>query len=71
MKKAWFLAAAVVALATAAPFAAFSQETPPTEAVVGKLAPEIQVGEWIGSTGLNTLADLRGDVVFIEFWGTH
>lgn len=71
MKKALFVAAMALGLATAVPFAAWSQETPPAEAVVGKAAPEIQVGSWIGSNGLHTLADLKGDVVFIEFWGTH
>ena len=76
MKREFFLAAAIVALGTAAPFAAYPQEkspaeTAPTEAAVGKLAPDIQINDWIGGDGRTSLADFRGEVVFLEFWGTH
>ena len=38
---------------------------------LGQAAPEIQVGDWINGDGRTTLEDYRGEVVFLEFWGTH
>jgi hypothetical protein len=73
MKRPFALAALGLALAVAAPLAtsgtAWSQDG--AAAVVGKPAPEIQVGDWINGDGRSTLADFRGEVVMLEFWGTH
>lgn len=71
MKKAIFLAATALALVTAAPYVAFTQETGQTVAVVGKPAPDIQVNDWINGDGRTSLADFKGEVVFLELWATH
>ncbi len=38
---------------------------------LGQMAPEIQVNEMIHGDGRTSLADFRGEAVFLEFWGTH
>ena len=38
---------------------------------MGQPAPEIQVQDWINGDGRTNLADLRGEVVLLEFWKTH
>lgn len=70
MRKMLFLGAALLALATAAPVAAYPQETAPTTAVTGRPAPDIEVGDWINGDGRTSLADFRGEVVVLEFWAT-
>ena len=37
---------------------------------VGSMAPEIDAKEWFNPPPATTLADLRGKVVFVEFWAT-
>jgi thiol-disulfide isomerase/thioredoxin len=37
---------------------------------VGSQAPEIEAGEWFNEPVGTSLEDLRGRVVFIEFWAT-
>ena len=37
---------------------------------VGAKAPEIQAKEWFNEPAGQSLAALRGQVVFIEFWAT-
>ena len=54
---------AFVALAAGAAFGA--------PAVRGDPAPEIQTTDWIRGDGRTTLADFRGQVVYLEFWKTH
>jgi thiol-disulfide isomerase/thioredoxin len=39
--------------------------------LVGRDAPEIQAHDWIGGDGRSSLADFRGEVVYLEFWKTH
>ena len=70
MKKALFLGAALLALATTAPLSAWSQDAAPKTAVKGQAAPDIEVGDWINGDGRTSLADFRGEVVFLEFWAT-
>lgn len=41
--------------------------TPPTDARVGRPAPEINNEVWLNSESLN-LSDLKGKVVLVEFW---
>ena len=36
-----------------------------------KLAPEIEISEWINGDGRTSLADYRGEVVLLEFWSSH
>ncbi len=36
-----------------------------------KLAPEIEVLDWINGDGRTSLADFRGGVVLLEFWSSH
>jgi len=36
----------------------------------GAWAPDIEVKSWMNYSGGQTLAELRGRVVFIEFWAT-
>jgi hypothetical protein len=43
----------------------------PAPGAVGSVAPEVDAREWIGSDGRTSLADFRGEVVLLEFWGTH
>ena len=40
-------------------------QTPP-----GQNAPEISVDQWFNDPPGTSLADLRGRVVFLEFWAT-
>ncbi len=40
------------------------------QAGAGALAPEIDAKDWFNSPPGTTLADLRGKVVFVEFWAT-
>jgi hypothetical protein len=71
MKRAFVVATLFLALA--APLAATGQETkdaPPAVAAEGRLAPEIFVSHWIGGDGRTSIADFRGEVVLLEFWGT-
>lgn len=37
---------------------------------VGSMAPEIDAKEWFNQPPATTLAELRGKVVFVEFWAT-
>jgi hypothetical protein len=37
----------------------------------GQEAPDIQVNEWVNGDGRNSLADFRGEVVYLEFWKSH
>lgn len=37
---------------------------------VGSPAPEIEAGEWFNDPAGTSLEELRGRVVFIEFWAT-
>lgn len=65
MKSAYLMkTVAVVALATAA--------AAPLEAQieVGRYAPNIAGVNWINPGPGNTLADMRGRVIFLEFWAT-
>ena len=70
MRKVMVLAAAAFAFALAAPYAAWSQEGPPAAAAVGALAPDIQIQDTINGDGRTSLADFKGEVVFLEFWAT-
>jgi len=36
-----------------------------------KLAPEIEIRDWINGDGRTSLSDYRGQVVLLEFWNTH
>lgn len=36
----------------------------------GSYAPEIEAREWFNSPPGTSLAELRGKVVFVEFWAT-
>ncbi len=63
-----------LALAVAVPFStSFSEQvtmgTGP--ATVDQLAPDIQISSTINGDGRTSLADFRGEVVFLEIWGTH
>jgi thiol-disulfide isomerase/thioredoxin len=37
---------------------------------VGSMAPEVDAKEWFNPPPATTLAELRGKVVFVEFWAT-
>jgi thiol-disulfide isomerase/thioredoxin len=37
---------------------------------VGSYAPEIEAKEWFNSPPGTSLTELRGKVVFVEFWAT-
>jgi len=37
---------------------------------VGQTAPELRVGSWVRPPIASSLADLRGRVVFLEFWSS-
>lgn len=37
---------------------------------VGSMAPEIEAKEWFNQPPGTSLAELRGKVVFVEFWAT-
>jgi hypothetical protein len=69
MKRAFFVAA--LALGAMTPLVAAGEDTAPATAAVGQLAPEIQVTDWINGDGRTSISDFRGEVVFLEFWGTH
>lgn len=74
MRRTTGIAAGGVALAftLAGSFAAYPGDgKAPANAAVGELAPEIEVREWINGDGRTSLADFRGEVVLLEFWGTH
>ncbi|HBF22584.1 MAG TPA: hypothetical protein DDW23_02095 [Planctomycetes bacterium] len=38
--------------------------------VAGQKAPEISASSWLNSPPGTSLADLRGRVVYLEFWAT-
>lgn len=72
MKSAFVLA--TLTLVLAAPLLAAgedTEQTAPAVAAVGQLAPEIFVKHWIGGDGRTSIEDFRGEVVLLEFWGTH
>ena len=73
MKKSFLLAGLALALAVGLPTVvsktAHSDQTGP--AAVNAPAPEVSLGNTIGGDGRTALADFRGEVVFLEFWGTH
>lgn len=72
MKKMLVLAGLALGLAVAVPMTAVSEvkmgEGP---AAKDALAPDIQVQDTIGGDGRLSLADYRGEVVFLEIWATH
>jgi len=43
---------------------------PGETSMVGRLPPDIAVKSWINTKGWKSLADLRGNVVLLEFWAT-
>ena len=49
-------------------FSVKREETPRTKAVVGLNAPEVSLSDPSGKT--STLSELKGSVVFINFWAT-
>lgn len=64
------LGTCAIVLAAGLQFPAYPQETS-VAAVVGQVAPDIQVSDWIGGDGRSSLEDFRGEVVFLEFWSTR
>lgn len=49
---------------------AFGSSAAMAQLPVGMKAPEIKVGEWFNYPSAQSLEDLRGRVVFLEFWAT-
>lgn len=37
---------------------------------VGSPVPEIEVGDWFNNPPATSMEDLRGRVIFLEFWAT-
>ena len=65
-----FLAVAVAALLAAAAFAQ-DQNTPAArarKAMIGKMAPDLAVDQWINSGKALSLKSLRGKVVVLDFF---
>jgi hypothetical protein len=50
-------------------FAAAMAGAAPAQSV-GSTAPEIEAKDWFNSPPATSLAELRGKVVFVEFWAT-
>ena len=46
---------------------AWSQQEPGVETLIGKVAPKLQVTDWLNSKELK-LDKLRGKVVVLDFW---
>ncbi len=44
--------------------------TAPAQLEAGTWAPEIEARDWLNKPPGTSLADLRGRVVFLEFWAT-
>ncbi len=64
MKKASLLAAVMVCLLATVAFA----QSP----AVGDMAPEFGSANWVmNAPTSDKMADLRGQVVVVEHWGTH
>ncbi len=63
MNAVLFLSAAALA---ALPAVAAAQ----TPAPVGSWAPEIEARDWLNDPPGTSLEDLRGRVVFLEYWAT-
>jgi peroxiredoxin len=63
-----FVGVALVGGACAPPEKA--ADPPPTGGLVGNPAPDFHVDAIAGRKGKVSLADLRGNVVLIDFWGT-
>lgn len=39
------------------------------DALEGKVPPKLAVGSWMNTEGALKLADLRGKVIVLDFWG--
>ncbi|PCJ51798.1 MAG: hypothetical protein COA70_13595 [Planctomycetota bacterium] len=49
---------------------AFGSAEASAQMPVGAKAPEIQAKDWFNNPAGTSLAELRGRVVFVEFWAT-
>ena len=57
------LAILVILVATASGFAQSEQNK-----LVGKVAPELKVGNWLNTKSAFSLSKLKGKVVVLDFW---
>jgi hypothetical protein len=55
---------------TAIALLALASAAPAWESLTGQEARPIEVDEWLNAAEGQTLEDLRGKVVLLEFWGT-